>query len=81
MLKALAALILSGAVGFGLACAVAATPKPAANMVQPSAYQIIATDSHGDSYIAGMGDDCAAAWEGVELPAEWRDIICVPISR
>lgn len=79
MFKALTALALSGAAGFMFA--VAATHEPAATATRPSAYQIVATDLLGDSYVAGMGDDCAAAWEGAHIPADWRDIICVPISN
>lgn len=78
MIKLISAFILSGASGFMLASILAGKPLPTA---EPSAYQIIATDSRGESYVAGSGDDCATAWEGAELPADWRDIVCVPISR
>ena len=75
MIKALFALSLSAVAGFTLACAIAATPEPAA-APSPS-YQVIATDSHGESFIAGTGDDCTAAWKGAVLPSDWRDIICI----
>lgn len=40
-------------------------------------FQIEAIDSHGEFWIAGVGDNCAAAWQGAELPPETEYVECV----
>ncbi|OQM74936.1 hypothetical protein [Manganibacter manganicus] len=71
-MKMLIAFTLSAAAGFGLSYALA-------NIVAPEQFGIIATGSMGDSYIAGVGDDCGAAWDSAKLPADWRSIVCVSL--
>lgn len=68
MLKALAATFVAG---FGLACLF---PEP--SPVVP-VFLVIATNAAGESFIAGRGDDCSAAWEGAQLPPDWREIVCI----
>lgn len=69
MLKTLAASTFVA--GFGLACIFPETVPPA------PVFLVIATDSAGESWIAGRGDDCSAAWEGAQLPLDWREIVCI----
>lgn len=69
MLKTLA--LSTFAAGFGLACLFPDTAPPA------PVFLIIATDAAGDAWIAGRGDDCVAAWEGAQIPPDWREIVCI----
>lgn len=46
----------------------------------PATYaEIVATDARGNVWIAGSGDDCAAAWVGAfdHVPADWLELACV----
>lgn len=72
-MKTLAALILSGAAGYGATVALTVDTHPE--------YVIRATDSAGNVYVAGSGDDCVSAWESAHVPADWRDIICIQVSH
>lgn len=47
--------------------------------VQPETprYELRVTDHAGNLYVAGSGDDCAAAFEGAVFPADWRELTCV----
>lgn len=40
-------------------------------------YELQVTDNAGNLYVAGSGDDCAAAFEGAQFPAQWRELTCV----
>lgn len=45
--------------------------------VAPVTYaEIIATTESGESYVAGSGDTCEAAWEGRRLPSDWVAVVC-----
>lgn len=41
---------------------------------------IIAVTFNGNIHVAGMGDDCFAAWQGVVLPNDWQTIECIEIE-
>lgn len=73
MLKLITALTLSAVAGYAATVALTGDEFPE--------YVIRATDSAGNVYIAGRGDDCIAAWEGAHLPPDWRDIICIQVSH
>lgn len=73
MLKTLSIFALASAAVYAAAASTPAYDAPE--------YVIRATDSAGNVYIAGSGDDCVSAWESAHVPADWRDIICIQVSR
>lgn len=38
--------------------------------------RLIVVDSAGDEFVAGIGDNCADAWHGAVVPADWTEIRC-----
>ncbi len=68
------------AVGLGLALGQAFAMPHAAKPVSTYA-EIVATTFDGNTYVAGSGDDCAAAWEGRVMPADTFEVICILTTR
>ncbi len=73
MLKTLSLFAVASAATYAAAVSTPAYDAPE--------YVIRVTDSQGDVYFAGSGDDCISAWENAVVPADWRDIICIEISH
>lgn len=48
----------------------------ATSYTPPAPYEIIVTTFDGNTYVAGSGDDCTAAWERAAIPSDWREITC-----
>lgn len=77
MLKTLLALAASAAAGFGFTYAVATSPET----MQPAPmFEIVATTVDGNEYIAGRGDSCVTAADGLILPINWQSIVCREIT-
>jgi hypothetical protein len=66
---------LIAATAFAAGVTVAATVM--AWPMSQTRYELQVTDYAGNLYVAGSGDDCAAAFEGAKFPAQWREINCV----
>lgn len=47
----------------------------ASGYLDHTARLIVITDT-GDEFVAGIGDDCAAAWKGAYVPPDWHEITC-----
>lgn len=58
--------------------ALASAPAPLAHVAY---VELQVTDSRGDLWAAGSGDDCAAAFDGAVIPADWVEIACVYIAE
>jgi hypothetical protein len=43
-------------------------------------YGVVAVTADGESYIAGEGSDCAAAWQFAIYPENWTSVICQKIN-
>lgn len=71
MLKFLAASVATFACSFAIACSMPPLPEPVA------AYEIEVITDDGNVYVAGVGDDCRAAWQGAKVPHDWQQIRCI----
>ena len=58
--------------------ALASTPAPLAHVAY---VELVVTDAQGEAWVAGSGDDCAAAFEGAVIPENWREIACVYVAN
>lgn len=64
-------LATSGAVAL---CAALWAAAPDHRLTRP--VKLVAVDSHGESWIAGSGDDCTAAMINAVLPADVATLVC-----
>ena len=59
-----------------LALALAALIAAPAPLAHVAYVELIVIDSTGNEWVAGSGDDCAAAFVGAVIPEDWREIAC-----